>query len=370
MGLKHLCAFAAAFGTIAVGIACSSVPEVTFSDDASVDPDTSTVLDGPKPDTSSSGGDSAPDANCKVTGNEICEDGIDNDCDGKIDCEDADCQATHQCVDAIPTGWGLVAFNATSRAESCPTGYEAAVDVKDVTGVGAGGTCSCACNPTVGSCGTWGVTTSDTMGTCGGATVTQNAANTGTCTALTSPVVVPNDADTFGVAAAPTLPTTCGDTRTKMNVPPINSGRMCPAAQAAGKGCANNGACVRKPTKYPSVCVTQLGSSICPGVYTQRHTAGTDTTADNRDCNTCNCQTTSCGASIQLYDATDCTLGGNKKTSGALVAACSAFPDKNFTATHFKVNNATNGCAVAGVFSNGIVGNIVWDQERTICCKP
>lgn len=52
--------------------------------------------------------DTDPDVNPGAT--EVCDDTIDNDCDGDIDCDDADCSDDPACSENVPTvsQWGMI----------------------------------------------------------------------------------------------------------------------------------------------------------------------------------------------------------------------------------------------------------------------
>ena len=111
-------------GVLAValgGAACSSVPDLTFDD--------------------GDGGDAGP---CVKTGPEICDDGIDNDCNGRTDCADDACGAKYRCVARAPDDWQLTAIVQGGRP-GCPDGFGDSSDVKTVRGNTGSPTCGCDC---------------------------------------------------------------------------------------------------------------------------------------------------------------------------------------------------------------------------------
>src|SRR5688572_8433342 len=131
---------------LCVSLACSSVPDVTFSDDP-------TTPDGqPPPNEGGPGVDAGKDVdpNCKPTGIEVCDDGIDNDCDGDIDCADDTCSAGYACIDPAPAGWTAVILAPATRPP-CPDGYTAAAPLRVVQGNG-NFSCTCSCNSTGDNC--------------------------------------------------------------------------------------------------------------------------------------------------------------------------------------------------------------------------
>lgn len=357
---RILTASPAAALVVGVVTACSSVPDITFTDapadggDASSDART----DGPS--------DASVDPSCVKSGPENCEDGLDNDCNGLVDCADPACQPTHQCVDPAPVGWDLVAFSPNTRP-ACPTGYGAANDIKNVLGTGSG-TCSCTCTPDVGTaCGNIGVTISDTATTCGGTTTTRSVPPNTNCTAIPGGNVDVPPGQAFGQITLPAKPTNCASSTTLAGGT-IGQGRACASPPTKGAGCQGSQVCVRKPTGF-GLCVSKPGQNACPLVYTQQRSAGSDLSTDNRSCNTCTCGTTNCTGTVTLFEAADCSTGMGNDSTGTLTTTCDATAAKNFTATRYKTAGTTNGCAIA-TFNNAMTGAITWDQQRTVCCKP
>lgn len=373
--------FAAAVTTVAgvilVASACSSVPEITYGNgtpgtDSSSSGSTSSGNSGT---TSSSGtptdGPIDVVSDCKATGPEICDDGIDNDCNQKTDCADDQCKPVTECVDPAPAGWTLVSFADATRPP-CATGYDAPIDLKVVNGIGTGN-CNCNCNAAVGkecTSGSFSVAV-DSTNACGAGAA--NIAHNTNCTPLPNNINIPNP-NAFAAATPPAGPA-AGEC-TAVTVPeagPITLGKTCGVSTATkfGKGCTTaTQQCAPKAAGF-EVCITKLGTDTCPTPYTDRKTAGTDA-VDTRSCNACTCEPKGCTGSIELFSEADCTVGGNKRSTGAIDSSCDAITG-NFTATRYKSTLAAplNGCGfAAGGFNNAMAGNITWTEQRTVCCKP
>lgn len=383
--------------------ACSGVPDVTFGDgDGNGDdggtslPDGGKVDTGPLPDGSGTGDaakDVAADVPCIPSngGIEDCDDGLDNDCNGKVDCADTACNPTHVCIGTPPIGWSLVGESDGTRP-ACPTDYPTARDIEVVAGTGTG-TCSCSCSPTVPdeACNLQQstVTISGKAACNDGADVTQSvAASQSACTALTSSIAVPNG-QSFGKSTpAPVPPSGCTSATQTTSVPPITGGRTCApsAAPTFGGGCGVGEVCARKAPGL-ALCVQRSGNdNACPTTYPGRRTAGSApasvdagadagdggdagavTTVDNRTCDTgsCTCNQPACTTTVTLYSATNCVGGGS---TGALGAACAGTMDKNFKAVAYKSATTGTGCGVAAGFNSATIGSITFTDPTTICC--
>lgn len=349
-----LAAVAAGLGAL---VACSSVPELTFVEDdgGMLLPDGAVV---PK----DSGFDVDP--NCKKSGPEICDDGIDNDCNGATDCQDTACGA-FSCQDA-PPDWTAVEFAAAARP-ACSSNT-AMIDLRVSAGDGSA-TCNCSCGAVGGSCtaGTWTLTTGTDAACAVGVATKTVPLNTGlgNCTAIGS---------SFGVGAsimktAPTGPTSCNATAAVNG--PISNGRLCQPSKY-GKGCGTNQVCAPKPPGGATSCVTKLGASACPGGFTKRNTAGT-TENDQRTCTGCACAApASCtGGSVSVYEGSMCkTNGANADRAENIGTACGAAqPTASFTAMYVKSTAPTGGGCGAPTTPATPGGALTFTDQRTVCCK-
>ena len=356
-------AFAALVTTAA---ACSSVPEVTFSDDAGT------------ASSSSGGTDAGPDVvvdpNCKKTGAEVCDDGIDNDCNGLADCADPACTAGYTCTDAPPSGWSLVAFSATTPP-ACPTGYPTSTDLKVVSGDGSGGSCACSCagsGGAVAKCSDAKYTLKvDTGGGAMCSTLGANnlTSNTAACTAFGTPVDVPTG--TTAAVTIPQGPTTCSPNVTK-TANALTDGREC-APTKLGKGCPGTQVCVPKPTGM-QVCAMKPGADACPAPFASQRRAGGSGTVDNRTCDDCSgkcAAPTACTGTLTLYSNSACNAG-SKVAPINLGASCGALAQDfgaNGKAAAYQAT-LSGGCGAPTGFNTALSGTIAWVDQQTICCKP
>lgn len=330
-------------------LACSSLPDLSF------DGDGGPVVDG-------SGVDGGVDASCTRGAAEICDDGVDNDCDGKIDCADSDCNAGFSCQ-AAPADWALIAFSASAQP-ACPAGA-AQTDLKVSDGDGAAA-CSCSCSGVGGAC-TGNVTVVATNeATCGVSpgmgSVPQGA---GGCTALAANVPVP--AGAFAKVVQPVGPTSCAVVSAAKG--PIATGRACQAARYGG-GCGGGQICAPKPTTGLESCVAKAGKNVCPTGFPARHTVGT-TANDQRTCTGCACgvPTPCAGATVSLYDAATCKTVGQNHGAVDIGSTCATTSDSSFTATHFRSTSVTGGGCGLPTAQAVPGGTLSFTDERTVCCK-
>ncbi len=357
--------------------ACSSLPDLHFADgndeggggeggpfgDGSSGNDGNGGMDG-----SADTGTDGPAPGCIKTGPEVCDDGIDNDCNGHTDCDDTACQAGFACTDPAPTGWDLVGFAASTRP-TCPTGLGAASDVDTVTGTGAG-TCTCQCSASAGStacnAGQATVVASDQAACTGGSTDTRMInANAAACTALSSSLTIPNG--TAFVEVIPPPPPAACDAATTLGAPPVTNGRVCAPPARVGKGCAGTKVCAPKPTGM-AYCAAKAGTQTCPSAFPTLNTVGTGTT-DTRACNACTCAPqTSCVQTATVYTAGNCVVAGAEK-SDALTTTCASPTAKNVIVTAYKSVSGGTGCAPSG-FNSATTGTLTFAAaQETVCCK-
>jgi len=330
--------------------ACSSVPELRF-----VDGDASAVEGGVDA--------RVVDPNCKKTGPEICDDGIDNDCNGDVDCQDSACTARFSCEDA-PAGWTAVGFSARDRPD-CRSG-ETRSDLRVVSGDGSA-TCTCSCNAVGGSCASNNFALRlTTENTCNVAPTTANIPpNAGGCSPLGSSFNVPGGAFARITAVAPS---SCAANATPSGGS-LTSGRLC-QAQRFGTGCAPNQVCAPRPAGGLNSCVTKTGTNACPTGFGTRSTAGAVGT-DGRTCTGCQCAppTPCSGGSVSVYDGSMCKTNGAFQGAEGITASCAATSDSGFSATHFRSTPATGGCGGTPTTQPTPGGALTFTEQRTVCCK-
>jgi len=317
----------------ALGVGCGSVPDIRFDDDL-VDASS----DGPAP-------------GCTPSGRETCDDGIDNDCNGKTDCADPACDAGFTCAPAPPADWRVVAY-AEGRAAACPGGYGAPQDLRAVAGELAA---SCTCTCTAATACTAGpiALSHGGDGACSGG-ASENLAPTNACAKLRG--------NGFNVSGG--LRTTLPGPGTCTPAPPstgapVKDARACAPPARVGGGCGAGQVCVPRPTSGYQACVAKPGGSACPTGFATVVHAGANAT-DTRACGACTCTTSPCTAQVALYAANNCPGAGE-----AIAASTCASVAASFNARYYKATVA-GGCGVAS--QPTATGNVALTDEQTICC--
>jgi hypothetical protein len=287
--------------------------------------DGSTLLDAG--DGSSDGGgsqDATP--TCNDAAPENCIDGVDNNCNGKIDCADQPACAAYGCASLPPSSWlgpaVLWTGPRTATVPACPAGYSTAVD--GLSGLTfANDTCTCQCNATGQTCSGGTALIYSTMD-CGGACATLALAS-GTCTTfscageegawqVTAPVT------TTGQCTPVVTPTSGGPPTWQTAV------RVCSSTGTTNRagGCSTaTDECLPVPASpFAGLCVYQTGTqTTCPAPYNRNAKPFVYSTGstDGRNCGACTCGGTptagTCSGGVHLYGTANCT--GTAVASGS-----------------------------------------------------
>ena len=301
------------------------------------------------------------------TGTEICDNGIDDDDNGKTDCEDPQCTgAGYSCVDPAPTGFvGPVDWYADQKCAP-PFSTEHAKGGIDVT-VPPGGSCpTCACGSATGErCGV-DANLYDQLG-CGGKSKAFVFVGSGTCVNTGDQVFGPKSVKLTGTARVvqgSCAPSSAGE-KSFQNPSFTNDVRACRAQP--GGGCAGSQICA-PPNGENSTCIAQDGDVACPGGFSKRLLfRGWQ---DSRDCGACACEppTGTCPSSAvpSLFDsATSCSQG-----EIVLSSNCSNIPlhPSGTFASRMTLHTATNvTCKATG---GAITGTVTPNDPVTVCCRP
>jgi hypothetical protein len=313
--------------------------------------------------------DSPADANDGCPTGENCTNGIDDNCDGLVDCADPLCTSGYACTPAVPNSWfGPVAlWEGSNAAPSCAGAYTTDVVDGNYGLIASPANCSCGCGAVTGA-------------SCSNVSVTlySDAQCTATCSSWGLP---PNFCVSFGscgISAAqgsmqPQTPGSCTPNPSK-SLPPYSwtgDGRACSYGGPNDTGGCNGGSlCVARATSpYGSkLCIWTSGDVPCPnGGYSVKHTYYTGA-SDTRDCTLCTCdipKNGSCSATWMAYSQTQCQ--GNANGTFSTPLACTAInpATRSIQATNFQLNSGT--CNPQG---GAAMGSVTPTGPTTVCCEP
>ena len=310
---------------------------------------------------------------------EDCLNGVDDDGNGFVDCQDSQCvSGGFTCVDAPPQGWDGVAVTRrdpsdTTVAPGCGDGGAAKVYLE---GLGATPTaCTpCGCGKEDGGA-CYAAFSCYSDGTCGGAPKAPTPIAIGpTCTAeqglggANSCKVTGTFAD--GGACPPDGGTLAAP------VPWAHRADVCATGVVGGKGCPGTQVCVNRGANRPQIaCLRARTGLACPAGWSATvdlypKDGGTDT----RGCAPCTCAAptgASCNgaATVTVNSDTDCTGGTNFSVTNTCVAGGN-FPNTIQTGWGGKSSGATfnpGSCAAQGGQPTGAFNP---GAPEAFCCAP
>ena len=262
---------------------------------------------------------------------EICDNGIDDNCDGNIDCEDPQCtsgsgQPSGQWACAtLPSGmidgvqWYVAAFDQTSNTMSCPANYTGGqTSYYSNPGLSSYScTCSCSSKTPAYCSGTWGYTGYGGVTSCPSPTYSNTFNfNTSANDSQYCEGFAENwpDNDTFlGKATAISAqPGTCTGTPMPASTPPptYDTGEAC-ALPAAGQGCGSSQACVPVNSNSANfrICAVASGNVACPEGLTP-YLVNNAAPTESHTCTGCSCDsdtsTVVCNATAMSVAPTAC----------------------------------------------------------------
>ncbi len=314
--------------------------------------------------TSTNTGGSGP------VGPENCLNGVDDDGDDKIDCEDEECV----CAPPPPTGWTGLGWLFPKADGSCADGvFFESIDLFEKSDLKApAAECACSCGPgqDVGC---------QTFMTCsaGSDCLLSGAASTIGETCL----VFPQGTFSAQVAckAAPPYAVggTCDPKSTKVNKPVewAPSRRAC--LYESGGACEGQGFCLpAPPDNADGPCIGREGGYECPAPYTQKKSFYDGNFEDNRGCEdcscgqlegaTCECQSKSCG--VGIYGSAACN--DNFITVVPADNTCTPFSVSNNAPSGVLEQAKVKALGECKPSPAAPTGSVKATGKLTVCCLP
>jgi hypothetical protein len=294
---------------------------------------------------------------------ENCTNGVDDDCNGHVDCDDPACGAGFSCVD-VPAGWqGPFALLEGGNSVP-PTPCAGFGTLKPLLSGGSGAqgapatcsqcTCKATCQPAalsaypVGNSG------------CNGPAVTIPQPLPGACAAIS---------DTAGSFMAEPGTPSCASSLGMSSVPPstwTKTDAIC-APTATGTCGPAAGQCVANPPgQLAGPCILKAGSQGCPASFPTA-IQYSPTVVDTRSCTSCGCSAgnVTCAGNTHLYAAAGCS--GAITDSVPNDNACHVNPVSALTFQSIQVDMAPNGtCSPSG---GAPTGGVMDGPVVTVCCS-
>jgi hypothetical protein len=364
-------------GPSAAGDARAADAEDAAARDAAIDQD----------DAGESGGDAAQeaaqetgavedagDAGCDASAPEICDDGVDDNCNGLVDCADPSCASQgFACAPAAPAGWKLVAYAAAGRPP-CPSGWGSTAPLVEGPD-GGGGSCPCTCGSAAANPCTQGQLTLSMGGDLGcncGNVQNMTMQSDGGCDPIGRTIGAPCALSTWSKGSVSTPPPAQVECAQSAVLPALTyaaQGETCVPLGAAGAGCASGGACLPSTGATPS-CVEHDGIvTSCPAGFATLHVAYAPSDVhDERACASCACKTTTTSCSkgtLTLYDDSACA---KPAVTIAADGNCNGYSGDPSSAAYFVYSAAPDTTACAGTATTTVDGGVVAKNPLTICC--
>jgi hypothetical protein len=384
VGIARFAVACAAASLAACGLAANGL-QGTGDDGGMVGSDATAIDDAVTPAEAASGDVGAPEAGAKdvaasdvapidaapVDGcvpkspTEDCTNGVDDNCDGLVDCADPQCTTQgYTCVTPAPMGWDVSPLDSAGQP-GCPMGLMQRDVTVDPTGLSMPAMCSCSCTATAAP-------------SCEQGTIAVSAGPTNTCGAgsmnyMTNGGACDNQAINPAAFAQITPPAATGGTCTPSETttkPPTGGtqGQVCTGESAFGAGCTGGQECALVPAGSLA-CIHHGGANMaCPaGPYTMQHAVGV--LQDGRGCAACTCMppTATCNpGSWAFFTNAGCpgmpsmTLTANDQCNPT--QAMGAYQSNQFSASV-----ATATCAQPA--PPPPTGMVQLTQQDTICCE-
>ena len=308
---------------------------------------------GAPPDSSSDGAVDAPPV-CQKSETD-CTDGVDNDCNGKTDCEEASCTgAGYSCVDEVPNG--QFGWLTTDAQAACPGTSQPTALVTSVTSTA--NTCACSCSGSA---------------TCPGTVAIDNTEN-GPCTTINNSRTLTLDASchaaNFDIQT--TMKSTLASQTTctpKAALPGLSSAasRICKSQlPKGGAGCASGRACLPLAPVAPfKACMIVPTSTSCPASWPVASTVGTSVT-DTRSCGTCSCtQSGTCSGTVQFFTNSTCQ---SSAVATVPLNGCQPTGVGATTVSSYKAAVvASGGCSPTSA-TVPFTGSVALGGQLSLCC--
>jgi len=275
---------------------------------------------------------------CTPTGVEKCFNGIDDDCNGHIDCDDPACAPIAVCVPPAAAPFAYITQEPPAGSCAANTTNGGTLYMSNPSGGG--------CNPGSCACDSHGCSTTplrDDNCPSGSGTSAGFPAITDVCTNALS-----GQNNLFIPPPTGTLTCTGSGSATPVNPPVLTKQLKC-TVNTVGSGCTGGRVCAPIGTQQ---CVAATGSQSCPAGYPNIATWYSSFT-DNRACS-CSCAPSSCASTHLVgYNQPGCSGSGANESN-------------DICSNDYQYTKLGGGCAPSASLGGT---TIQFNNMSTVCCE-
>ncbi len=264
--------------------------------------------------TGTGGSTSTTSSGTAGDGPEDCLNGVDDNGNGLVDCQDVGCQVDYQCVPSPPPGWDGIGWLTSQSVESCPDEMPMGQVLYDPAELNAPpATCSCSCgSPSGVQCQSTLSCYNDPQ--CSQTLVLQAQVTTSCQQMPPFPPPAGCTASALSATGGSCPPGPVSETVPTLTWPSDTSACL---RESAGV-CDGGEACIpRLPSGAVGPCILREGDHACPGGYSDKTSHVDGSYNDTRGCGPCQCSPpsgVSCGCSssscgVSLHSQGNCVGG-------------------------------------------------------------
>ncbi len=243
-----------------------------------------------------------------AAGVEDCENGIDDDGDGLVDCADLDCLHAGYSCESLGRDWAspAVIVKGDAGGLACPSGQPRTALHGLTEPTPAAATCGCTCAPPDAGCAGAGFAAADLKCAVYCGTPIANVPNG--CLTLPSSFAAGCGGSPYYAPFFPVVDAGC-EARATSRVPPAFAGAALVCTSDGPRGCAGGAVCMRRVPPAGS-CLAAVSDVACPATHPLRTIVYDTGSVDTRDCTPCTCgprQGAVCDGNVVLYADGSCT---------------------------------------------------------------
>jgi hypothetical protein len=304
-----------------------------------------------------------------ASGAERCDNGKDDDGNGKVDCADSACSAV-SCTEQAPKGWlGPIALRVGDDDTTCSGSLsDKAFEAGDEPHAEAASCSTCTCSGGDSACSAFVNFEASAADGCNGSSCTTSVNQA--CVQVTPPCLK----DQSNASLKTKLPAAAGACKPSTPSASLPEAKWntrvlaCAAPSADHGGCKSDQLCLpRDPGAdfAANYCVWKDGDTACPSATFGARHVYYRALHDTRACTACACSGPNCSYQWQVFDPSDAMC----KTPVLTLSSVDQCVQANVSAGALRVGAEVTGDGKCTPSGGDSAGDVTASAPLTVCCK-